>query len=63
MADQLRIAVYAYTNNGGSLFTTDPALGHGRRAVKKADIDTPPARNSTSVWLVPINGSPTFGRF
>ncbi|MCK5232515.1 MAG: hypothetical protein KAR13_19735 [Desulfobulbaceae bacterium] len=63
MADQLRIPVYGYTNSGGSLFTTDSTLGHGGRAVRQIDINTPPPANATNVWLIPINGSPTFSRF
>jgi hypothetical protein len=63
MADQLRIPVYGYTNSGGSLFTTDSTLGHGGRAVRQTDINTPPPANATNVWLIPINGSPTFTRF
>jgi hypothetical protein len=66
MADQLRIPVHAYTNSGGSLFTTDATLGHGGRSVTQADIDfrfPSSINNSTNVWLVPINGTPTFSSF
>ena len=66
MKDQLRIPVYAYTNSGGSLFTTDATLGHGGRSVTAADISfsfPTTMNNSTNLWLVPINGTPTFHRF
>jgi len=66
MADQLRIPVYAYTDSGGSLFTTDATLGHSGRGVTQADIKfkfPSSINNSTNVWLVPINGTPNFQRF
>jgi hypothetical protein len=63
LADQLRITVYGYSNSGGSLFTTNMTLGHGGRSVKQLDIDTRPPANAKSVWLIPINGTPTFSSF
>jgi hypothetical protein len=75
MADQLRIPVFAYTNSGGSLFTTDATLGHGGRAVTDADIcrrrdasghcveQLIVPENAPNVWLIPINGTPTFRQF
>lgn len=57
------VTVYAYENSGGSLFTQDPYLGHGRRAVKQADIKFSTFNSSKNTWLVPINGIPKFRRF
>jgi hypothetical protein len=63
MAFQLRIPVYAYDNPGGSLFTTDSTLGHGKRSVKSSDITASIPNSPASLWLVPANGTPNFRSF
>jgi hypothetical protein len=63
LADQLRVPVYGYSNPGGSLFTDDAALGKGERAVTSADIAKKLPNKVKDVWLVPINGTPTFKSF
>jgi RHS repeat-associated protein len=37
LADHLEIDVYAYTSQGGSLFTIDAQLGHGERSFQPSD--------------------------
>lgn len=59
----LGLTVFAYQNSGGSLFTQDPTLGHGRRAVTQNDINRTKFKVGAHTWLVPINGVPTFRRF
>lgn len=63
LARHLGIKVYAYTNSGGSLFTQDKTLGHGKRAVTKSDIAFKAFKRTADTWLVPINGTPTFKEF
>ena len=61
--NDLGVTVFAYENSGGSLFTQDAALGHGQRAVTRADINLTKFETAAKTWLVPINGIPTFRRF
>ena len=67
IAEQLRahlgVTTYGYSNEGGSLFTTDRVLGHGSRSVTQADIDAKIPNHPENVWLVPANGTPTFRQF
>lgn len=60
IAKHLRVKVYAYNNSGGSLFTQDKTLGHGKRRVKKADIEFTAFNKLKDTWLIPINGTPNF---
>lgn len=62
-ANHLKLKVYGYSNSGGSLFTQDKTLGHGKRAVKKADTEFKKFKKTSDTWLIPINGTPTFREF
>lgn len=62
MADHLGLNAYGYSNSGGSLFTNDKNLGHGGRSVTQEDIDAS-ISGAKDVWLIPINGTPTFKEF
>jgi RHS repeat-associated protein len=57
LADHLHLDVYAYTSRGGSLFTTDPRLGHAQRDFRTSDSGVTIPAGARHVWLVPI-GSP-----
>lgn len=59
----LDVTVYGYENSGGSLFTQDRVLGHGRRAVTQKDINKIDFKTGVDTWLVPINGTPRFRMF
>lgn len=63
LQSQLGVAVYAYENSGGSLFTQDVSLGHGQRASTQADINQKNFKAGAGTWLVPANGVPKFKRF
>jgi len=63
LAHHLKVEVYGYENSGGSLFTQDPRLGRGQRAVTQSDIEFKAFNDSTDTWLVPINGVPRFKMF
>jgi len=63
LATHLKVEVYGYDNTGGSIFTQDPILGRGRRAVKQSDIDFKAFNDGADTWMVPINGMPRFKMF
>lgn len=63
LADHLKVEVYGYDNFGGSLFTQDPRLGHGQRAVTQSDINFNAFNDRADTWLVPANGMPRFKKF
>jgi hypothetical protein len=63
LANHLKVEVYGYDNSGGSLFTQDPRLGHGQRAVTQSDINFSAFNDRADTWLVPANGMPRFKKF
>jgi hypothetical protein len=63
VAAAVHVPTFAYSNSGGSLFTTDATLGHGQRGVTSADINAKIPATAPNVWLIPINGTPTFRQF
>jgi hypothetical protein len=63
MAAHLHLPVYGYSNQGGSLFTTDVKLGHGQRAVTQADALASTPNSPPSLWLIPADGTPSFKSF
>jgi len=63
LANHLKVEVYGYDNYGGSLFTQDPILGHGQRAVMQSDINFSAYNDRADTWLVPANGKPRFKKF
>jgi len=63
IADQLRILIYAYSNEGGAIFTQDEKLGHGKRSTTNADVQKNDFPSKGDFWLIPANGQPTFKVF
>lgn len=74
IASHTKKPVWAYSNEGGSLFTDDPVLGYGRRSVTQADVNKfEPSRggrylqpdNNKDLWLVPLvpGGVPAWKKF
>jgi hypothetical protein len=57
--DHLNIPVFAFANSGGSIYTHDQRLGHGKRATTAADRNAKILPNKPT-WMVPINGTPVF---
>ena len=62
IADHLGLITLGYSNSGGSLFTNDNQLGHGKRKITQSDITGKPSGNK-DLWLIPANGTPTFREF
>lgn len=63
MADYLRVPVYGYANDGGSIGTIDPRLGHGLRKATREDVAAFIPADARDVWLVPSDGTPRFREF
>jgi hypothetical protein len=57
------VVTYAYESPGGSLFTQDKKLGHGKRQPTQADINFNSYKKTADTWLVPANGSRLFKKF
>jgi hypothetical protein len=60
--DHLGVPVFAFANTGGSIYTNDKALGHGKRPVSKGDT-TMKLDSKKPIWMIPINGKPEFKKF
>ena len=63
LATALGVKVFGYDRaSNGSIFTADKTLGHGGRAVTRAD-QTNMGITGGDVWMVPFDGTPTFKSF
>ncbi len=63
LATALGVKVFGYDHaSNGSIFTADKTLGHGGRAVTRAD-QTNMSITGGDVWMVPFDGVPTFKSF
>jgi peptidoglycan hydrolase-like protein with peptidoglycan-binding domain len=63
IAKHTGVVTYAYESPGGSLFTQDKELGHGKRRPTQADISFNSFKKTADTWLVPANGSRLFKKF